>query len=397
MTNIDAARRLMGAIAALDERGDLRADDEERAALQRAIEAIWHAQAVYLAARYGAVATEPGYVARGAMLVPVYLLEDIPSEAELAELAAVGLEVRVSADGTICLSGSVALLRTLEHVGDLDFCEYAEYRLPRGTQEIVASVDAHARRPTTPICRRVKVVPMIALSCDSGWDAARCALFEKHIDNGARHLKLDFVVRTGAVGVVEATNVVLLLDGVDAEPPGETTGTAHESTGTRAATLAKSYAGQEVAIASADAVLPRPIGDPDQLGRYINFLRRQVDAYRRDDPLKALKRGLSLTRVMLLDEHGEAIIDLLRDEHGALAGAMAAREALLRDLAAASCESPERRAVFDALGAELQELIARLRARDRDRAGSRRNGWRDDAQNVLTRLISDVTLLIARA
>lgn len=375
MANIEIARRLIGACAAIAE-ADAALTATERAELQRAIEQILHALAVYLGPRYGAVAREPGYVACGPVLVPVHLVEDLPGAAELTEIAEIGLAVRVSVEATICLSGSVVLLRSLEYVGDLDFCEYAAYRDTLESSDVVAAVAAHARRPTLPICRQVKVMPRQAFSCDRGWDDELCEQLRRLIVGGERHLKLDFVARAASIGVVEATNIVLLLDD------------------SRAATLAKSFAGQEVPIGAADAVLPRPIGDPIQLGRYINFLHQQVEAYLREDPLKALKRGLSLSRVMFLDDHGETIIELLRDEQGALAGAIAARAALLEELEGTECGDPVRRGVLDRLRSELEIMISRLRSHDR--AGPHRPDWRGDVERALLGLMFDVKRLIAR-
>ena len=376
MVQMDKARRLLGAMAVMAADG-IEASPEELARLQRAIEQIWHAHAVYLAPRYGAVAREAGYIACGPVLAPVYLVEDIPDHAGLTEIADIGLAMRVATQGTICLSGSVALLRALEYVGDLDFCEYAECRAPSGSREVAAAVDVHARRTTLPICQRVKVVAGDTFSCDGEWDAQARAVLEARIDEGKRHLKLDFVASTTLVGVVEATNVVLLLE----DDP--------------AATIAKSFAGQEVPIGRAGVILPRPIGDPVQLGRYINFLRDQVEVYLHEDPLKALKRGLSLARIMFLDDHGEALVELLRDEQGALAAAIAAREALLDRLATTPCPNPARRAVLERLRTDLKGAIERLSSEERARP--RRSDWPAAVERTLSALILDTNRLIAGA
>jgi hypothetical protein len=276
------------------------------------------------------------------------------------------------------LSGSVAMLSALEYISDLDFCEYAEYRARRGGREVVVAVDAHARRSTAPICQRVKLVraPPLMFSCDTDWDANAWATLEQGIDGGSRHLKLDFVARSDAVGVVEATNVVLLLDD------------------DRATTLAKSFAGQEVPIREAGAILPRPLCDPLQLGYYIHFLRRHMDAYLESDPVKALKRGLSLARVMFLDASGEAILELLRDQQGTLRAAIAAREALLTKLSPTVCAEPTRRAALEALRAQLVDRVLEMR---RALAGPPRDDWTTDVHNTLRSLTMQVQDLIASA
>lgn len=376
---IERLRRLVGKIAAIAQAGD-HGDlfDAERAQLRQTLEQVWHAHAVYLAPRYGVMASEPGYIAHGSVLAPIHLVEDIPGPTQLAELVEIGLAVRVRVDSTICLSGSAAMLSALEYVGDLDFCEYAEYHERRGGREVAAELDEHVRRSTAPICQRVKLVgpPPLKFSCDTDWDANAWATIERRIDGGCRHLKLDFVARSDTVGVVEATNVLLLLD--DA----------------RAATLAKSFAGQEVPIGEAGTVLPRPLCDPLQLGHYIHFLRRQIDAYLESDPVKALKRGLSLARVMFLDASGEAILELLRHQQGALRAAIAAREALLDELSSTACTEPMRRAALEALRTQLLDRLLEMR---RALAGPPRDDWATDVRNTLKSLTMQVQDLIASA
>ena len=106
---------------------------------------------------YRVDAANPGYVTRDQVLVPFYLLEDLPGTSELAELVALGLTLRVTADGVICLSGSTALLGSLKFVGDIDYCEYAEPGT-YSTADIVAAASAHALRTVYPLCERVKVI-----------------------------------------------------------------------------------------------------------------------------------------------------------------------------------------------------------------------------------------------
>ncbi|TMQ03395.1 MAG: hypothetical protein E6J91_47185 [Deltaproteobacteria bacterium] len=380
MATIDGIRRLVGKIAAIAGSGDL--DDigaDERDQLQRALEQVWRAHAVYLAPRYGAMAAEPGYISCGGVLVPVHLAEDAPGPDELAELVEIGRAVRITASDTLCLSGSAALLSALEHVGDLDFCEYAEYRVPDGAIEITAAVDAHARRSIMPVCQRVKLAGSspLEVSCHDHWDDSARSAVEQGIGSGSRYLKLDFVVRSATIGVVEATNVVLLLDDG------------------RAATLAKSFAGQEVPVGEADAILPRPLCDPLSLGRYINFLRAQINIYSRKDPVKALKRGLSLARILFLDARGETILDLLRDPQGALQAAISAREALAAKLSGARCRDHTRRSVLEELRIALEHLTLRLRTAATARP--RGPAWAAEVDTTLKSLALEVNDMIAGA
>ena len=92
------------------------------------IEAIWSSLAAIAAARFKGTRlddAQPGYVIRDEVLVPFYLLEDLPETDQLVEIATLGLSLRVTKQGVICLSGSTALLGSLKFVGDIDYCEYA--------------------------------------------------------------------------------------------------------------------------------------------------------------------------------------------------------------------------------------------------------------------------------
>ena len=181
--------------------------------MRSVIEDLWTWLAENAATKFQGASVDgahPGYVIRDQVLVPFYLLQDLPGTTELAELAALGLSLRVSEDGVICLSGSAALLGAMKFVGDIDYCEYT---VPGtySTTGIVASASAHAVRTECPLCERVKVVnPKWSRSCDA-WDPTTPVELTRLIDEGAYQLKLDFITSTSAAGTVEATNMALLL------------------------------------------------------------------------------------------------------------------------------------------------------------------------------------------
>jgi hypothetical protein len=136
----------------------------------------------------------------------------------------------------------------------------------------------HALRTTCPLCERVKVFnPKWTQSC-AAWDATTQGELARRIDvEGAYQLKLDFITNTRTVGPVEATNMALLL-----------------AAGKEDEIVRASFAAQEVPMFG--SVLPRPLCEPLQLGRYINFLIEQVNHYAEANSVKALKRALSLAR-----------------------------------------------------------------------------------------------------
>jgi hypothetical protein len=238
------------------------------------------------------------------------------------------------------LSGSAALLGSLKFVGDIDYCEYA---LP-GTYtaaDVVASVGAHATRVASPLCERIKVRDTKWWRSADMWNAVAAAELTREIEAGASELKLDFVTKTNAVGAVEATNLALLLRA------------GAEDTGVRA-----SFAAQEVPMPG--AMLPRPLCDALQLGRYINFLVQQVAHYAQVSPVKATKRALSLSRILMMSGWDDRLVDRLQDPSAALNAAIEARSELLETLRGAPHdESPRaeaRREVTRALGGTIDDL-----------------------------------------
>jgi hypothetical protein len=159
-------------------------------------------------------------------------------------------------------------------------------------------------------------------------------------EEGAFHLKLDFITSTRTVGAVEATNVALLLaDGRDD-------------------VVRASFAAQEVPILG--SVLPRPLCEPLQLGRYINFLIAQVQYYTDANPVKALKRALSLARILMLPQWDDDLIEYLQDPRAALTAAIVARSQLLETLGGATEAGSARDQTRDALRRSLESTIAEL-------------------------------------
>jgi hypothetical protein len=73
--------------------------------MREAIEDLWTWLASNVGANFQGATIDnehPGYVVRGQVLVPFYLLEDLPGSAELAELVSLGLSLRVTKGGVIC-------------------------------------------------------------------------------------------------------------------------------------------------------------------------------------------------------------------------------------------------------------------------------------------------------
>jgi hypothetical protein len=228
----------------------------------------------------------------------------------------------------------------MKFVGDIDYCEYA---LP-GTYSstgIVESASGHAVRAAYPLCERVKVVNRKWSQSCAAWDSTTIEELARLIDEGAYQLKLDFITSTQAVGTVEATNMALLL----------TEGREDEA-------VRASFAAQELPIPG--SVLPRPLCEPLQLGRYINFLIEQVQDYASKNPVKALKRALSLARILMLPQWDDDLIGYLQDPRAALTAAIEARSRLLETLSGATEAGSARAKTREALRRSLEGTIAEL-------------------------------------
>src|SRR5213078_4320141 len=120
-----------------------------------------------------------------------------------------------------------------------------------------------------------------------------------------------------------------------------------------------------------------------------------INIYSRKDPVKALKRGLSLSRILFLDARGETILDLLRDPQGALQAAISAREALAAKLSGARCRDHTRRSVLEELRIALEHLTLRLRTAATARP--RRPAWAAEVETTLKSLALEVNDMIAGA
>jgi len=353
--------------------------------MRNTIEDLWAWLSANAATKFEGASLDsahPGYIIRDEVLVPFYLLEDLPGTTDLAEIAALGLSLRLTEDGVICLSGSTALLGTLKFVGDIDYCEYA---LPGtySTADVVASANVHAVRTVLPLCERIKVVnPKWSQSCID-WDSRAPVELKRCIDeDGAYQLKLDFITSTQTVGPVEATNMALLL-----------------VAGREEEIVRASFAAQEVPIPG--SALPRPLCDPLQLGRYINFLIEQVQHYAVSKPVKALKRALSLARILMIPHWCDKLIRYLQEPQAALRAAMEARAQLLERLSgtidASSARAQTREGLHLALESMIAEMEKILKTSSGGAAGTAGDLWAAELSLALNSFIKDAREAIAAA
>jgi hypothetical protein len=162
-----------------------------------------------------------------------------------------------------------------------------------------------------------------------------------------------------------------------------------------------SFAAQEVPIPG--SVLPRPLCEPLQLGRYINFLIEQVQHYAQSNPVKALKRALSLARILMLPQWSDDLIERLQDPRAALTAAMEARSQLLESLSGTTRASPARAQTREALHRALESTIAELEKTLGVSSGTEpasqaaRDMWAAEIALALSSFIQDAREAIAAA
>jgi hypothetical protein len=249
----------------------------------------------------------PGHLCRVVeetmVTVPIHLIDDFPDDRTLSELCALAKAVRCDERSAICISGSAALQRTLHFVADVDFCEYVSDRNFARHRAFAR----HARSVPPPLaCLSLKA------ECNGvAWKQLRPFDPEEVAADAMAFTwaKCDFVATTVAVGLVEVSNVILVLD-----PAQPDIGPA-----------LRSFAAQEAPFGS---WVPRAFAVPLELGRYVQWLLEQVERLGDNHPVKALKRAIALARVLLLAEFADEARDALLEHHATLAAALESRLAL---------------------------------------------------------------------
>jgi hypothetical protein len=230
-------------------------------------------------------------------------------------------------------------------VGDVDFCEYVARTANEGEDRSFARTvrKAASLDDDRLLCIRLKTLSPEKAERGRPWGSSPGGdqgflLKAKAATVG----KCDFIGRTQVEGVLEITNLVLILDPVDPE----------------AGAAQYSFPPQEVPVGEGSWV-PRRLGEPLTLGRYVNWLCLEVDKQLSPDQggsvAKAAKRALSLTRILFLNDQANQILKLL-DEHALMrVSAIRARKELYAKIREAT--DPAVRAFEPALAETLRKLM----------------------------------------
>jgi hypothetical protein len=227
------------------------------------------------------------------IFVPWALAFAFPGPDLTESLVELAERVKLDGRGYIALSGSATTCGRFVAIADVDFAQYI-FELP---EALSTKVRAMIERRTPAILVRVK----FGESFLRPWDGLLKKLNDS-LNNilPDRPIKFEFVDDATSYGLMAVSNFVLPSDQND-----------H-----MAGAAMKSYLFQE-AILAEDGTPPWHLDTADELVRYVKYLIKAVKVLQTDSPYKALKRSLSLARVLRFDDLSVRAEALVGDETAA--------------------------------------------------------------------------------
>ncbi len=267
------------------------------------------------------------------------------------------------------------MLAGLGAVADIDFCEYIEQGIDR---KLLADsfIRVVSLDEAEIFCARGRVIgsQAVEVSYPNG-DAARDAF--RTIAVSASHGKFDFVAGAGPLGILEATNLTLM---ISRDRPNEGAAT-------------RSFPLQEAPISTSSNWVPRSLDSRAQLGIYIEWLRGEVATkLQHAEYVKAAKRGLSLARLLFLEKEADSIVDCLASHDLATVAALQARMKLARSLESLPEKANLTRQLKDWIAAQLLKIGVSGENLDAKLAQHAAKGFAD-LQRILEQLVTEVNAL----
>lgn len=240
---------------------------------------------------------QPGYlrgkVGEQHLYVPYNLVRGLAPRTLLEQIVGVGNAIRICDQSRLCVSGSSTFLGDLNFVADIDFCEYASIE----PLAIATRVVTLAERDHAPHLIEVKIDGQKQHHPWRNCSTRTTALLTQNLSHPpANPAMFDFIDGSTTLGLIPVTNLVLPVLG---DRP-------HEGHG------AASHPFQEVIVTPVEVVIP-DLTDKSVLVAYTNFLRGEVIARQQSDPIKALKRAISLFRLLGIEDMTETAIDMVND------------------------------------------------------------------------------------
>ncbi len=223
--------------------------------------------------------------------VPFHLLAVFPGSDVQDLIWTLASKIKTTPSSILCLSGSNAIRKMLNDIGDMDFCEYiivtkstADDLLKKATMS-----------DSDLLCVGLKM-PGFEWGLKSQEASASLESNKLTIDPSDSSMsrgKLDFIAKTNESGAIEATNVTIFCD-----KNGDS------------ASLSDSFAYQEAPISLSDWI-PQRLDDCLEMGRYVDWLCTQITYYlSQGNVVKALKRASSLSRICFLPQYTDEISDM---------------------------------------------------------------------------------------
>lgn len=265
--------------------------------------------------------------------VPFHLFDDVAPDDVFDELLRLGCDIRMTG-GALCLSGSSAVYGALLRIGDCDFCEYLADDTPDTLKNAANSAAATASA-------RITALAISGKTAAGEWRTVRpwqSPLLDDATAGETTSMMAHYAGKTDFAGMLEVTKLILPKRSQD-----------------------RSFSAQELPVTAAGGWVPRTLGEPRDIERYVNFLRGQVLHYRPRNLAKAMKRAFSLARILFFHDFAGEMLGIIRETPLLFRAAADARAEYATKLTTDYGDVPDEiRVSADAAAREMKAQLATL-------------------------------------
>lgn len=233
-----------------------------------------------------------GYVAinsnKTKIYVPFFFAEFFPKDGLLLDILELVSKIKVFENGVCCISGSICQSANEISVSDLDFCEYVSQDEHCDINKIVNKYNNIYK---DAICYEINI-DSLKLERENNFSTST---LNNEVFKDSSRRKFNFIANVQNIGTIEATKLLLMID-PEKSNEGESL---------------KSFSFQEAPISA----IPRNLCSPLELGRYLVWLHNQIkELTDNKNGIKATKRALSATRILLLNDQTDELHSLLAED-----------------------------------------------------------------------------------
>ncbi len=237
--------------------------------------------------------------------IPSHLISFFPTNSVLVELCEIANEVKRAKESTICISGSSTYFKIFEYMADIDYCEYVSHEDQSVFDGLKEAMGEFLSLAPKMIAYKIKLSDRLnKYEWIRGWNMSS-NIMEEILDRKPKDLNIiscDFLSPTSCVGTVEITNRILI---IDPSNPDSFAGL-------------QSFPHQEAPL-DCDGWVPRTLTSPIMTGLYIKWLINSIEdlCNKKDSYLhkiKAIKRALSLSRIMFYENMTNSILELIDED-----------------------------------------------------------------------------------